>query len=370
MIFNRLAGLDIGPESDDYLIPDNIAVADAPTRYPFLWNAARQDRTQWPGFAENGNELLGLARNLGEVYGVFGEFHPTTKSGIVFQHDYVTNNSANWEGLRALEQWIWDLGAPQWPWGLDQTLVGQGEAIFNRSTAEGGCVDCHGKRKGAFRSIFQSTYATPVLPAGTDTRECEILGRTVKTGVLDGASIPVLGKSLGAEAAAFDVLGVSVIGAIIQHATSFRSGAGTESALGDEELLADQQFMSEFDDLRGAFPISEDGAALESALEECRYEARVLDGIWAAAPYLHNGSVPSLKELLKKPADRVASFTPGPAYDLDAVGMAAEQSVFDHVIETTGCDDLGSGNSRCGHDYGTDLTETQKRALLEYLKSI
>ncbi|MGB8900889.1 MAG: hypothetical protein WCC90_17330, partial [Methylocella sp.] len=42
------------------------------TRYPFLWNAARQDKTQWPGFAKNGIDLLGLARNLGEVYGVFG----------------------------------------------------------------------------------------------------------------------------------------------------------------------------------------------------------------------------------------------------------------------------------------------------------
>ncbi|MGB8898295.1 MAG: di-heme-cytochrome C peroxidase, partial [Methylocella sp.] len=71
MIFNRLTGLDLGPPPS-FLIPDNIKHADAPTRYPFLWNAARQDKTQWPGFAKNGIDLLGLARNLGEVYGVFG----------------------------------------------------------------------------------------------------------------------------------------------------------------------------------------------------------------------------------------------------------------------------------------------------------
>ena len=53
MIFNRLAGLDIG-EPPTYLIPENIARADAPARYPFLWNAARQDYTQWPGFSKNG----------------------------------------------------------------------------------------------------------------------------------------------------------------------------------------------------------------------------------------------------------------------------------------------------------------------------
>lgn len=38
------------------------------------------------------------------------------------------------------------------------------------------------------------------------------------------------------------------------------------------------------------------------------YESRVLQGIWAAAPYLHNGSVPTLEELLKPAAERVESF--------------------------------------------------------------
>jgi hypothetical protein len=55
MIFNRLTGLDLGPPPH-YLIPDNVRIADAPVRYPSLWNAAIQDLTQWPGFAENGND--------------------------------------------------------------------------------------------------------------------------------------------------------------------------------------------------------------------------------------------------------------------------------------------------------------------------
>jgi len=368
MIFNRLAGLDIGPETQDYLIPDNIAVADAPTRYPFLWNAARQDYTQWPGFAKNGNELLGLARNLGEVYGVFGEFHPEPKSGLGFSHDYISRNSANFDGLRALETWIWDIGAPRWPWALDRELVRQGQAIFNRPVAAGGCVACHGKRRGERRALFHSTFATPILDVGTDTRECQILARTVETGVLEGASIPLLRKELGARAPAFEVLGVSVIGAIIQQATSF-GGTGTEAATAGSEALADDEFMSRFEDLRGAFPLDGTGTGLEAG-GGCKYEARVLDGIWAAAPYLHNGAVPSLRELLTPPEDRVTAYAPGPAYDIDAVGMAVEQTAFGQVIETTGCDDLSSGNSRCGHPYGTGLAEAEKRALLEYLKSI
>ena len=58
MIFNRLTGLDLGPPPS-YLIPGNIQQAVAPVRYPFLWNAAIQDHTQWPGFADNGNDHPG-----------------------------------------------------------------------------------------------------------------------------------------------------------------------------------------------------------------------------------------------------------------------------------------------------------------------
>ncbi|MBG6146629.1 hypothetical protein IWQ51_004780 [Labrenzia sp. EL_142] len=374
MIFNRLTGLDIGEEEKDYLIPDNIQVADAPTRYPFLWNAARQDFTQWPGFAANGNDLLGLARNLGEVYGVFGEFHPVKKPGVLFEHDFITKNSANWDGLNDLEDWIWDIGAPAWPWAIDEQLASQGKEIFNLSTENGGCVECHGERRGKFRSLKHSTFATPIIDVGTDIRECQILTRKVKTGTLEGAKIPIVGKELGAEATAFEVLSVSVSNAIIQHATTLRSDSVQDDsgfAMSANTLADDEEFMARFNDLTKAFPLPDEVAELAaSAGVGCKYEARVLKGIWAAAPYLHNGSVPTLEELLKKPDDRVTSFIPGPSYDVQAVGMAKQQTKFDQVIKTTGCDQLDSGNSRCGHDYGTDLSNDQKRALLEYLKSI
>ena len=60
MIFNRLTGLDIGPPPT-HVIAENIQRADAPVRYPFLWNSPVQDKTQWPGFADNGNDILGLS---------------------------------------------------------------------------------------------------------------------------------------------------------------------------------------------------------------------------------------------------------------------------------------------------------------------
>ena len=99
------------------------------------------------------------------------------------------------------------------------------------------------------------------------------------------------------------------------------------------------------------------------------YESRVMQGIWATAPYLHNGSVPTLAELLKPAAQRVKSFKIGSAYDTVNIGLAVEQAQFDYTLTTTDCSDRNSGNSNCGHEFGTQLTDQEKKALLEYLKT-
>ena len=77
-----------------------------------------------------------------------------------------------------------------------------------------------------------------------------------------------------------------------------------------------------------------------------------------------------MSELLKPAAERVAAFKLGPTYDIATVGLAAEQTRFDFTLETTDCSAVDSGNSRCGHDYGTGLSPGEKTALLEYLKSL
>src|SRR3954467_4603793 len=106
MIFNRLTGLDLGP-APSHLIPRNDQKGVAPVRYPFLWNAPMQDRTQWPGFAQNGNKILGLERNLGELFSTFATFAPEkTRQRI----DYIKVNSANFQGLLKLEELIKKIG--------------------------------------------------------------------------------------------------------------------------------------------------------------------------------------------------------------------------------------------------------------------
>ena len=97
------------------------------------------------------------------------------------------------------------------------------------------------------------------------------------------------------------------------------------------------------------------------------YAARPLYGIWAAAPYLHNGSVPTLYNLLLPPEQRPKRFALGEReYDPVKLGFAVTTacSQQDCLVDTTR---TGDGNG--GHLWGTDLAEPDRMALLEYLKT-
>lgn len=383
MIFNRLTGLDIGPPPT-YLIPGNIQRADAPVRYPFLWNAAIQDKTQWPGFADNGSSILALGRNVGEVIGVFASFKPKKDWWKPLGINYLHDNSTDFGGLLALEDLIRKIGPPKWPWSVDAGLASRGEAIFARPTAQGGCADCHGIRPGVTRFFEQKTWATPVQDVGTDTREYDVLKRTVKTGVLQGAKIPFITSALQPTDTAFNVLGTAVQGSILQHYVPLALDADMVASAeahrldGSPEKAPSSLHPKQVEELSGTFRLKASGAnkppgapqAGAAATPANAYEARVLQGIWAAAPYLHNGSVPSLAELLKPADQRVGEFRIGPAYDLENVGLAAEQTRFNYTLKTTDCKDRNSGSSRCGHEFGTSLPADEKRALLEYLKTL
>lgn len=373
MIFNRVTGLDIGTPEKNYIIPENIYRADAPVRYPFLWNAPIQDMTQWPGFAGNGNNILGLSRNLGEVFGVFGGFFPKKSAWRLLGVDYLHGNSANFSGLDNAENLIHKLQPPKWPseWPIDKGLAEAGKKIFNWPNEQGGCVGCHGVKPGKTRFFLQQTWATPILDVGTDSREHGVLTRTVDTGVLTGAHIPVLTPPLKQTDSAFSVLGLSVIGSILQHYESalVPPAAQTDLAKDGHKLEAElSPFTPLTEDLKEAFKQPAPKAA--DAAPSYPYESRVLQGIWATAPYLHNGSVQSLADLLKPASERAAEFAVGPEYDPVNVGLASKQTKFGFTLQTTDCSDRNSGNSRCGHEFGTQLSAEDKKALLEYLKTL
>jgi hypothetical protein len=388
MIFNRLTGLDIGPPPS-FLIADNIQKADAPVRYPCLWNAAVQDKTQWPGFADNGSDILGLARNLGEVLGVFGRFEPKREGLLI---NFLNNHSANFDGLGKLEDLIKKIAPPKYPWTIDVTLAAQGKEIYARPTAAGGCQQCHGITQGVTRFPFNQTWATPVQNVGTDTREYDVLGWSAKSGVLQGAFIPFVTDPLNETDLVFNILATSVIGSIAEHTLEgggLTANARVAAAPMSPSLAASPASLGlrglppSLKDLAGAFnapaaiqklPTSQlKGRAAASAAvapPKGAYESRVLQGIWATAPYLHNGSVATLADLLKPAAERVRSFRMGSAYDIENLGIAADQAQSGFVMTTTDCSDVNSGNSRCGHEFGTQLSGAEKKALLEYLKTL
>jgi cytochrome c peroxidase len=118
-------------------------------------------------------------------------------------------------------------------------------------------------------------------------------------------------------------------------------------------------------------------AARAARLDQCynantdlfAYKARPLDGIWATPPYLHNGSVPTLFDLLRAPADRPVSFQTGTReFDPQKVGY---KTGTDAPGNTFRLDTTLTGNRNVGHDYHVgDLTDEQRWALVEYMKTL
>jgi len=108
------------------------------------------------------------------------------------------------------------------------------------------------------------------------------------------------------------------------------------------------------------------------------YVAPPLDGVWATAPYLHNGSVPTLAALLNS-RERPTYWrfqSASPDYDQDALGWRFERleqgrEQFASLDEQKWVYDSsrrGYGNQ--GHDFGDLLSDEERRALLEYLKTL
>lgn len=105
------------------------------------------------------------------------------------------------------------------------------------------------------------------------------------------------------------------------------------------------------------------------------YVALPLDGLWLRAPYLHNGSVPTLYHLLH-PDQRIARFYRG----YDVIDPAQVGFVFEppqdkaraasFLARTTEYDTSLPGNGNQGHTYGADLAADDKAALIEYLKTL
>jgi hypothetical protein len=368
MIFNRVAAKDLG-------IDGNFKVADAPVSYPFLWNASRQDRTQWNGGVPNGLYINAIGRNAGEVFGVFADFAPR-KQLLPPYHNY-RNNSLNFTNLQAQEEKITSLRPPPWPFDIDQDLVDKGRVLFAER-----CGSCHEER----RIPPEGLWVTKVVDAKTDPKMYQNSLRTSETGILNGALSPnPPGSKLGATAATGDILATTVVGALFGDAIPPlprlpNPKAGVWLAINKDiaSLFADNEKLPSLISLLEPSVRDNVRTHIEARVanmykmpgEPNAYESRVLHGIWATAPYLHNGSVPNLYELLLSPDKRSPSFMVGSRkYDPDKVGYVTTESPYKDGTLVVGSG-AQPGNSNAGHDYSGDLNDDQRKALLEYLKQL
>lgn len=331
MLQNRSSGLDIGPVANQHIIASNIAVAAQPVRYPFIWNSGKQDYTQWAGTSINGSSTYALSRNTGEALGVFALFKPRSNAAVAGGVDFLVENSINYKAVLNIQTLVNQIGPPQWPWPVDNAMVFQGKELYEKN-----CVSCHGIKQGQPRPGNPDTWATPVQNVNTDSSYYKnFVVPTTSSGILTGLTVPfttnVVPASGAASVSLFDVANSS---ALVQLDPSI-----------DLSIKAPNRAVGSF-------------------------ESKVLQGVWAAAPYLHNGSVPTLAALLTPAAARPTSFQVGPVYDIVNVGLAAEQPNGSATVRvTTDCATM-EGNSRCGHEFGTLLTQDEKKALIEYLKTL
>ena len=105
------------------------------------------------------------------------------------------------------------------------------------------------------------------------------------------------------------------------------------------------------------------------------YMAPPLDGVWASAPYLHNGSVPTLWHLLHPDARPMLWQRTSIGFDDQHVGLTVEElselpGGQSHRDRRQIFDSRQFGKSNQGHDFPNELTEEERAAVLEFLKTL
>ncbi len=328
--------------------PQNSVEPNAPTSYPLLWDAPRHDYVQWIGFAANAG-IGPLGRNAGEVVGVYGNVevkHYETEEEA--KKGYASSVEAN--AIVSMEESLHGLQSPVWPeeylTPIDRKLASRGESIY-----KGSCQSCHALLDRADPSRHVTAMITGIDVVKTDdTSAANLLKVRAPTGILQGAISPS-GEKYGAEAS-----GLVLLTDVVTRVLSAQPTAAVRT-LADSKLHRLEETTKQGNHTK---------ASKENPTADLyTYKARPLNGIWATAPYLHNGSVPSLYDLLLPPANRPKTFAVGRLeFDPKKVGRVSDGSV-PFVLDTA-----VTGNANRGHEYGIDLSEDDRWALVEYLKTL
>ena len=378
-IFTRLRKADAG--GDFKVNTANMVKLDAPVKFPSLWSRkasplapveAYRDQPQsfprvwgfkdydWIEWTLDTNTVM--ERNFTETLGAGATVVLDPKrTGSLFE------SSIPMKDMHDLEWLAYSIDPPQWPAAIfgpiKPDLAAAGEGIFNRR-----CAGCHeyGDDRRTPTGLIRLRGMRPD-EVGTDPTAA----LRISCPIPDTGALAIPPRSYTAEDSQ---LLKGCAGVKAGEAFSGNSFAKTvqvavdgikQKAYAAAGIDAAQQRVMEDLDQRG-------GVAWRDTLLDTRaphgpYAARPLYGIWAAAPYLHNGSVPTLYHLLLPPEQRPKAFAlGGREYDPVKLGFAVDTSCSqqDCLVDTTR---TGDGNG--GHLWGTDLDEPDRMALLEYLKT-
>lgn len=328
--------------------PKNSLEPNAPASFPMLWDAPRHDYVQWTAFSTNA-EAGSLGRNTGEVVGVFAHVevkHYETQEAA--KKGYPSSIESN--ELVSMEESLRGLKSPLWPEKIlppiDRALAARGESLYQAN-----CLSCHAiiDRDDPKRHVVAMVTGVDVV--GTDdTSASNVASARIPTGVLQGAISPS-GTTYGAEAPA-----LALVGDLATRIVATRPDAALRS-IANARLHGAEKTPKQ-----GNYTHNTDA---NPTAELRSYKARPLNGIWATSPYLHNGSVPTLYDLLLPPSERPQTFSVGRwEYDPRKVGYVSDGQV-PFVVDTR-----VKGNSNRGHEFGVTLPDADRWALVEYLKTL
>jgi mono/diheme cytochrome c family protein len=321
--------------ADDLLEPSNNRRGDGPVKFPYLWDIWRFDWVQY-----NASVRQPMVRNVGEALGVRAETNLVDKAtGQAVASPHQWDSSVNVENLKWMEDTLRHLKAPAWPepvlGAIKTDLAAQGQALFTTH-----CAGCHG--------IHVKLDATPPewivkqLPV-TDIGTAPEAAVNFVEHTYSGAK---LGQTQPLHAA--DALGL-----VTENVK--------KEAYENAKIPPEQR--PDYDGFGRANIVVGDKAV---------YKARPLIGIWASPPYLHNGSVPTLFDLLSP--ERPAKFAVGTReYDPVKIGFVTTEFPGSQTFDTS-----QPGNSNAGHWFvdaqipgrlGPAFPVADRMAIIEYLKS-
>jgi len=331
-LFNHAFAIQMG-------MPENFRPLRSPVSYPSLWDANRSDRTQWNGFSQN-DGFGRIARDISQALGVWGQVDVQGGPNKV-----AYASSIKVESMIESEERLRSLRSPPWPDAfppIDSALATRGKALY-----EAQCLSCHELVDPVDPKRALQTVMVPLDEIGTDRNLAEEFeGAVFKTGPLEGRTKLASDERFGPEARGHEILLNLLRGVIL----------GQLPDASAEILLAARQKRSG--------PLTDPGT--NDGEELLAYRARALNGVWATAPLLHNGSVPTLYELMKPAAERSATFWTGSKeFDPVEVGIVKKPMPGGFLLDTS-----LDGNSNAGHEYGTGLSDEDRWAIVEFVKTL